>query len=76
MSTLFATSTLQYNTKQMERLRVFPKDIGIITGLKDRSAQKLLQEIKISLKKEKHQFITKHELAKYLGIDANLIRLK
>ena len=60
----------------MERLRIFPTDIIMITSLGDRHAQKLLQEIKVNLKKEKHQFITKHELAKYLGIDANLIRLK
>lgn len=60
----------------MERLRVFPKDIITITGYGYRYSQKLLAEIKVSLKKEKHQFITKQELADYLGIDVNLIRLK
>lgn len=60
----------------MERICVFPKDVSRITGLGDRYAQKLVQEIKINLNKKKHQFITKQELADYLGIDGNLIHLK
>ena len=59
----------------MERLCVFPKDVARITGMGDRYSQKLLQELKTILNKKKHQFITKQELADYLGIDAALIRL-
>jgi len=60
----------------MERLCVFPKDVARITGMGDRYSQKLLQELKLLLNKKKHQFVTKQELADYLGIDVNLIRLR
>lgn len=59
----------------MERICVFPKDVARITGLGNRYAQKLLQNLKYSLNKKKHQFITKQELADYLGIDPDLIQL-
>lgn len=60
----------------MDRICVFPKDVMRITGLGDRYAQKLLQDIRYQLNKKKHQLITKQELADYLGIDSSLIRLR
>ncbi len=60
----------------MDRICVFPKDVTRITGLGDRYAQKLLQTLKYNLNKKKHQFITKQELADYLGIDPDLIQLR
>jgi len=59
----------------MERLYVTPADVCKITGRKTRSAQQLLKNLKFLLKKEKHQFINKKELADYLGIDVELIEL-
>jgi len=59
----------------MERLYVVPADVCKITGKKTRSAQQLLKDLKVLLKKEKHQFITKKELADYLGIEEGLITL-
>ena len=60
----------------MERICVFPKDVMQSTGLGDRYAQKLLQDLKNRLNKQKHQLITKQELADHLGIDVALIKLK
>lgn len=61
---------------KMERICVFPTDVMKITGLGHRYAQKLLHDLKIILNKKKHQLITKHELAEYLGIDPELIQLR
>lgn len=55
----------------MERLYVVPKDVCKITGKKTRYAQQLLKNLREILKKDKHQIITKKELADYLGIDVD-----
>lgn len=60
----------------MERICILTSDVVRITGLSERYAQQLLQDIKRIHNKQKHQFITKYELANYLGIDAELILLK
>jgi len=60
----------------MERVCVYPQDIVNCTGKSLRYAQKVLQDLRIVLKKEKHQLITKQELAAYLDIDENLIKLR
>lgn len=57
----------------MKRLCIYAKDVSIITGRGQRYAQRLLQSIKISLKKDKHQFVTIQEFADYTGIDLKLI---
>ena len=59
----------------MERLYVLPADVCKITGKKTRSAQQLIKDLKALLKKGKHQLITKKELADYLGIEEELIKL-
>lgn len=60
----------------MERLCVFPEDIARVTGRSLRYAQNLLHQLKIIYKKQKHQCITKAELAAYLGIEEKNIQLK
>lgn len=60
----------------MERICILTTDIVSLTGLSERYAQQVLQDIKLSLNKRKNQFITKYELAAHLGIDASLIKLK
>lgn len=60
----------------MERLCIYPSDICDITGRKMRYAQNLLKHLKVILKKEAHQFVTKHELAKYLDIDPDSFKLR
>lgn len=62
-------------TNDMERLYVVPSDVCKITGKKLRYAQQLLKNLKEILSKKKHQFITKKELADYLGIDEDMIAL-
>ncbi|RZM23282.1 MAG: hypothetical protein EOO88_26640 [Pedobacter sp.] len=59
----------------MERLYVLPVDVCKITGRKIRSAQQLLKDLRVLLKKEKHQKISKKEFADYLGLDERLITL-
>jgi hypothetical protein len=64
-----------FKTNDMERPYVSPNDVCKITGKKIRYAQQLLKDLRALLKKEKHQLITKKELADYLGIDEHLIAL-
>ena len=60
----------------MERICVLAKDVARITGYSERYGQQVLQELKLRLHKKKHQFITKQELADYLGIEVTLIKLR
>lgn len=71
-----ASLICSFNTVEMERICVMPKDVAALTGLSERYAQQLLKDLKILLNKKKHQFITKYELATYMDIDPNLIHLK
>jgi len=59
----------------MKRICIYPSDLSKILGINIRSAQRLLRHIKVVLKKEKHQFVTKQELAKYLDIDLDSFEL-
>lgn len=59
----------------MERLYVLPQDVCTITGKKLRHAQRLLRDLKILLGKEKHQCVSKRELANYLNIDERSFKL-
>lgn len=60
----------------MERICIYPSDISYITGRKLRFSQRLLKHIRVVLKKEPHHFVTKQELAKYLDIDVESIKLR
>lgn len=64
-----------FKTNDMERLFVVPSDVCKITGKKIRYGQQLLKDLRELLNKERHQLITKKELADYLGIDDDLIAL-
>ena len=64
-----------FKTQYMERLFVIPTDVCKITGKKIRYAQQLLKNLRTILNKEKHQLITKKELAAHLGIDDSQINL-
>jgi hypothetical protein len=70
------TNYLLIVLKLMDRVFVFPEDVRAITGRGTRYSQDLLKNLKIILNKEKHQGVTKYELAEYLGINPNLIDLK
>lgn len=59
----------------MERVCVHTSDVIVITGRTLRYAQNLLRNLRIILNKGKNQFITKWELASYLGIDPDSFRL-
>ncbi|TKC01537.1 hypothetical protein [Pedobacter cryotolerans] len=53
----------------MKRVCIYPKDVSLLTGKSLRHAQKILQDLKVALKKSKNQFITIEEFAIYSGID-------
>ncbi len=57
----------------MTRVCITTSDIQIITGKSERQSRNILRDIKLLLKKEKHQLVTIDELAKYLGIDRELV---
>jgi hypothetical protein len=60
--------------KTPKRICIYPKDIQRITGRSERYGRNIIQEIKMKLNKEPHQFVTIHEFADYSGLDLNLIR--
>ncbi|TCC91741.1 hypothetical protein EZ428_08270 [Pedobacter frigiditerrae] len=57
----------------MKRVCVYPKDVSTLTGKSIRNAQKILQDLRFLLKKEKNQFITIAEFATYSGIEVAII---
>jgi hypothetical protein len=59
---------------KLKRICIYPKDIQRITGKSQKSGQRLLNKIKKELGKEKHQFITSEEFAKYSGISIKMIQ--
>lgn len=57
----------------MTRICITTNDIQIITGKSERQCRNILKDIKLLLKKEKHQLVTIDELANYLAIDREII---
>ena len=52
----------------LQRICIYPKDIQLITGKSDRYARRLIADIKVSLKKEKHQLVTIEEFCAFMGL--------
>ncbi len=55
------------------RVVIYPKDVENITGRSDRTARKLLQNIRNALGKSSSSFVTVKEFSAFYGIDENLI---
>jgi hypothetical protein len=55
---------------KINRIIIYPKDVQRITGKSERFSRSLLKQIKNTLSKEEHQFITIQEFCKYAGLDA------
>jgi hypothetical protein len=53
---------------------VYPKDVQRITGRSGRTGSRLLQQIRISLGKQPHQYVTDEEFAHYTGIPIEVVR--
>ena len=53
---------------KLNRVVIYAQDIQLITGRSERSAQRILQNIKKKLGKEKYQFVTFEEYSKHSGI--------
>jgi hypothetical protein len=60
--------------KTPTRICIYPKDIQRITGRSERYGRNIINEIKLRLKKQPHQYITIHEFAEYSGLDLDLIK--
>jgi hypothetical protein len=55
----------------MQRVVIYPKDVMMVTGLCEKSSRKLLRQIKETLSKEKHHFVSVSEFCQFTGIPAN-----
>ncbi|GBF18218.1 hypothetical protein C21_00375 [Arenibacter sp. NBRC 103722] len=53
----------------MKRTCIYPKDIQRITGRSGSYCRKILSQIRATLGKEPHQFVTVEEFAVYSGLD-------
>jgi hypothetical protein len=51
-----------------KRIVIYAKDVENITGRKERTARKILQEIREKLGKQKWEFITIREFCEHTGI--------
>ncbi len=58
----------------MNRLIIYPKDVTIITGKTERQARYLLDKIKSSLQKEKHQAVSIDEFSTYMGLQLEKVQ--
>lgn len=56
------------------RAVIYPRDIENITGCKTRTAQHMLQTMRMVFEKEKFQFITVVEFCAFTGINEELVR--
>ncbi|MDQ6812223.1 MAG: hypothetical protein M3040_00565 [Bacteroidota bacterium] len=52
----------------MERLCIYPKDIQVVTGRRERYGRNLIKKIKDHFQKEQHQIVTVEEFCQYLGL--------
>ena len=56
------------------RIVIYAKDIMNITGRKERTARKLLAQIRKKYKKKKGEFISVKEFAEFTSLDIDLIK--
>jgi len=56
------------------RIVIYAKDVMNITGRKERTAWKMLAQIRKKYKKQKGQFITVEEFCNYTGINEEKVK--
>ena len=59
---------------RLTRICIYPKDIQLITGKSERYSRDLILNIKSSLNKPEHQFLTVQEFCTYMGIPYESVR--
>ena len=65
---------MSFQSNIPQRIVIFAKDVEILTGLSKRRAQFLLQQIRKTLGKEKHHYITIPEFCGHTGIEEEEVR--
>ena len=50
------------------RIVIYPKDVQNITGKKERSARKLISDIRLKLGKSKEEFVSINDFCNYTGL--------
>ena len=55
----------------MTKILIYPSDIVLLTDKSESYARKEIQNLKLALKKEKHQKVTIKEYCVYYGFDLN-----
>ena len=58
---------------ETKRIIIYPKDIQRITGKSERYGRFLLKQIKQTLAKKEHQYITINEFCQYAGLSVEEI---
>jgi hypothetical protein len=53
---------------------MYPKDVGRITGLSERSGRRLLQKIKKITGKQAHQYVTIFDFCNFTGLPPESIQ--
>lgn len=56
-----------------QRIVIHPRDVQNITGRSGRTAQQILQNIRIAFGKEKFQFVTISEFCAFTGIEEEVV---
>lgn len=57
-----------------KRMAIHARDVVVITGLSDRSARRLIQQIKTAYGKEDHTFVTITEFCNFGGFPEDEVR--
>jgi hypothetical protein len=60
-------------TDKPKRLCVYPKDVEGITGVSPRQSRNIINKIKKSHNKQKHQAVTIQEFCNYMGLNPDEI---
>ena len=58
---------------KMIRIAIYPSDIVLLTNKSERYARRVINELKRSLNKEKHQIVTIKEYCQYNRLDLDVV---
>lgn len=56
------------------RICIYPKDIQLVTGKSERTARRILSDIKMALGKGQNQFVSLNEFCEFTGLHESEVR--